>query len=170
MTTATDWIDIGRVGRAHGVHGWVHIKLFNPDSDVLTPGRTLLARQPGRPGRPLTIAEARGELVRFEGVADRTAASALTLAVLAVSARELPALEDDEFYLREAVGARVYDAASGQPVGVVAGIVSTQQDILEIRLDRGGHALVPVEADAVESLGREAGRVVVRDIDDWRSD
>jgi 16S rRNA processing protein RimM len=172
MTTPANdtWIDIGRVGRAHGVHGWVHVRLFNPDSDLLEPGRQLLARQQGRPGRPLVIAEARGELVRFEGVEERTAASALSLSILAMPASDLPELEDDEFYLHEAVGAQVLDADSGAPVGVVTGIVSTQQDMLEVRLTAGGTALVPVESDAVVSLGREPGRVVVRHIDDWRCD
>lgn len=172
MTTpASDtWIDIGRIGRAHGVHGWVHVRLYNPDSDLLEPGRQLLARQQGKPGRPLVITEARGELVHFEGVDDRTAASGLSLSILAMPQSDLPELEDDEFYLHETIGARVFDADSGAQVGVVTGIVSTQQDMLDIRLTGGGTALVPVEADAVESLGREPGRVVVRQISDWRCD
>ena len=77
------------------MNGWVHVRLYNPDSDLLEPGCQLLARQQGKPGRPLVIAEARGELVRFEGVDDRNAASALTLSILAMPASALPELDEE---------------------------------------------------------------------------
>lgn len=168
------WIDIGKVGRPHGLDGRVHLHPFHAQSDVWEVGARLRAYLPGKPAFPLEIVELRlmnGALIaRFDGYPDRTTATALTHAMLSVSEADLPPPSKDEFYLHEVVGAEVLDAATRVRVGVVTGILTTNMDLLDIRLDSGGTALLPVQADALESLGREKGIVVVRDIEDWRSE
>lgn len=168
------WLDLGRVGRPHGTAGAVHVQLFNPDTEALDHTRTLRAYLPGKPAFLLDMTEARvvpgGIVACFRGVTDRSAASALTHAILSVDEAVLPPVADDEFYLADAMGAVVYDAASDARLGVVTGILATQDDLLDIRLDAGGSALVPVGSDAIESIGSVPGRIVIRDIEDWRAD
>lgn len=168
------WIDVGRVGRPHGIVGHVRIQLFNPDTDLFPRVRLLRAWQPGRPAQALELLELRpvpgAFLAHFEGVDDREAAARLTHAVLSVDARELPVPGEAEFYLHEALGAEVFEAETGERMGVVTNLIATNTDLLEITLDAGGKALIPVGAEALESLGREKGRVVVRHLEDWKSE
>lgn len=168
------WIDVGRVGRPHGTVGHVRIQLFNPDTDLFPRVRQLRAWQPGRPAQALTLLDMRpvpgAFLVHFEGIDDRDAAARLTHAVLSVDSRELPVPAEEEFYLHEALGAEVFEAETGERMGVITNLVATNTDLLEITLDAGGKALIPVASESVESLGREKGRVVVRHLEDWRSE
>jgi len=168
------WIEVGKIGRPHGLDGRVRVHQFNPDSEIWHEGRTLRGRLPGKPAFVLEIADLRhmnaGTVARFAGIDDRTAATALTHAILSVAQGELPEPASDEFYLHEIVGAEVLDAQTQTRVGVVSGILETNIELIEVRLDAGGTALLPVSADAIESLGRIQGQIVVRDIEDWRSE
>ena len=167
-------VEVGKVGRPHGLDGRVRVHQFNPQSEIWHEGRTLRARLPGKPVFLLEIIELKhmnvGTVVRFAGFDDRTSATALTHAILSVAQSDLPEPQADEFYLHEIVGAEVLDAATQARVGVVSGILETNIELIEVRLDAGGTALLPVVSEAIESLGRIKGQVVVRDIEDWRSE
>ena len=72
-----DLREVGRIGRAHGVHGELYVSLITDRFERLAPGARLLAGT-----RWLTVVESRRQqqrwLVRFEGIDDRTAAEKLT--------------------------------------------------------------------------------------------
>lgn len=165
------WIEVGKVGRAHGVRGEVRVQAHNPASDVWAPRKVLRAWKPGAPARMLRILDVRpaGDvlIVAFAELADRNQAEALTLSVLQVDADALPPADDGEVYLHQLQGARVIEAATGDVAGEVVGFAEAAQTLLQIRLRDGREALVPVDADAVEQLGRVAGEVVIRHVADW---
>lgn len=167
------WLDIGKIGRPHGVRGALHVQPYHPQSELWQAGGWLRAHKPGAPARMVQIGEARpvqgGLVIAFAGVGDREAATLLTHAILQTDARDLPPADDDEVYLHELAGAEVIDADSGACVGTVAGFVETAQVLLQIRLADGKEALVPINCDAVVELGRQKGRVVVRDVRDWQT-
>ena len=135
--------EVGRVGRAHGVHGELYVTLITDRVERLAPGARLLAGS-----HWLTVVDSREQqqlkwLVRFEGVDVRTAAEKLTNSTLL--AEPLPDFGedddgDDALWVHELIGSRVVD-----PQGIVRGtcvavIDNPAHDILE--LDSG--ALVPV--------------------------
>ena len=167
------WIDIGRIGRPHGTKGQVRVQLFNPDTELLQRVAVIRAHVAGRPAFALVLEAMRpvhdAVIATFKGVADREGASKLTHAVLSVDERELPEPAEDEFYLHQVIGAIVYEAETGERVGQVIGLMETHTDLLAIKLDAGGEAMVPVQSDAIESMGRERGKIVIRHIEDWRS-
>ena len=173
LHTAGEWIEVARAGRPHGIRGQLRLQVHNPASPLWQPGLLLRAWQPGRPAQALVLESARPAhdawIAQFAGIADRDAAAALTHAVLQLPASLLPPPDDDEVYLHELVGADVIEASNGEVVGRVQGFVETAQTLMEVRLLQGGTALVPLQADAVESLGRERGKVVVRHLEDWVS-
>ncbi len=107
-------------------------------------------------------------LATLVGVDDRDVAAKLTHAVLAVNQDELPAADEDEFYIHELIGATVLDDATRKPVGVVRALLETPADVLEISMHSGASAMIPVHADAITEMGREKGILVVRDIADWQ--
>lgn len=82
-------LEIGRVGRAHGLKGEVQVIITNDRDASLAPGSVLEDR-----GSDLVVATSRRHqtrwLVRFEGIEDRTAAEGLRGVVLTVEAEEDP--------------------------------------------------------------------------------
>ncbi len=167
------WIEVGRIGRPHGVQGAVHLQLFHPNSELWLEPPQLRAHLPGKPAFFLTIEDLRPTgrdlIARFVGVGDRAGAVALTHVTVSVDQRVLPATGEDEIYLHELVGAKVFSSEDQSHIGVITSILQTNVDILVIALHGGGEALVPVNAEAIVSLGREPGKVVIANIDDWKS-
>src|SRR4051794_16408857 len=136
-----DRLVVGRVGRAHGLRGEVAVRFTSNRPARAEPGAVLYVGE-----RELVIATARPHqdrvLVRFEGVDDRTAAEALQGLELtgARLAGDDAALEDDEFWVHEMVGAEVVDRAGAAVGRVVAVEANPAHDLLV--LDHG--ALVPM--------------------------
>ncbi len=128
-------LEVGRIGRAHGVRGEVYVTLSTDRADRLAPGSVL---QVG--GSPLTVVsskESNGRwLVWFEGVADRNAAERLTGASLMAE----PVDDPDALWVHHLIGARVVETDGTDRGTCVAVIANPAHDILE--LDSG--ALVPV--------------------------
>jgi 16S rRNA processing protein RimM len=130
-------VEVGRVGRAHGVRGEVSVSLLTNRPERVAPGAVLYADD-----RRLVVTAARPHqarwVVRFHGVADRTQAEALTGTVL--TAERTDDAPDGEVWLDALIGAEVRDR-SGRRVGVVAAIEANPAHDLLV-LDGGG--LVPV--------------------------
>jgi 16S rRNA processing protein RimM len=167
------WVEIGRIGRPHGIKGQLHVQLHNPNSPLWRPGLVVRAWKAGAPAQPLRVLDLRHSgadyVVTFEGLPDRSATEPLIHCLLQVAEDDLPARQDDEIYLHELLGAAVHDAETDVQVGTIKGFIETNQLVLDIALLAGGSALVPAQSDAVVALGRERGKVVVAHIEDWRS-
>lgn len=169
---AEEWVRLATVGRPHGVRGEVRLWLDNPDSELLWDGPPMRLARDGKPPEPTRIAQLRpgGDslIASFAGVGSREEAARLTHARVEVPRSALPPLEDGEFYHVDVVGAAVFDADSGERVGVVKAIASTSVDVLVIDTGGGGELMVPIVQDYVVSIGEQPGRVEVRDLDHWR--
>lgn len=142
-------LQVGRVGRAHGIRGEVAVTLTTDRLERVAVGAVLWAGE-----RRLEILASRPHqgrhLVHFEGVADRTAAEALQGAVLSAEPLEDPAA----LWVHDLVGAEVVDASDGTRLGVVAAVEANPASDLLV-LDGGG--LVPLTF----LVRTEPGRVVV---------
>jgi 16S rRNA processing protein RimM len=139
MTVPTGRLEVGRIGRPHGVRGALYVDLVTDRDERVAPGARLWA------GQWLTVQTSRPVqqrwVVTFEGVEDRSAAERLVGRIL-----EAEPLDDPEaLWVHELIGATVMegDVVRGRCVAVVA---NPAHDLLE--LDTG--ALVPVTF--VESL------------------
>jgi 16S rRNA processing protein RimM len=147
-------LEVGRIGRAHGLRGEVAVTFLSDRPERVAPGSTFSARSDGSATRELVIAESRRHqqrwLLHFEGVDDRDAAAALTGMVL--YAPELPG-HDHELWVHELVGAEVVDI-HGHVLGTVAAIEANPAHDLLV-LESG--ALVPVTF----VTEHEGGRVFV---------
>jgi 16S rRNA processing protein RimM len=142
-------LEVGRIGRAHGLRGEVLVTLTSDRAERLAPGAVL-----DTGGRDLVVHAARPHqhrwLVAFEGVADRTAAEQLQGVTLYADA--LPS-EDDELWVHELIGATVRDS-DGAPLGTVEAIeANPASDLLVLDGDR----LIPL----VFVVAHEPGTVTV---------
>ena len=158
-------IIVGRVGRPHGVRGDVVVGVRTDDPGARFSVGTRLDTDRSQAG-PLTVAATRwqsGELiVRFKGVADRTAASELTGTWLSVDSGTLEPLDDpDEFRDHELIDLTVR-TADGEVVGVVTDVLHHGQDLLAVSPAAGGaDILVPFVRAIVTEVDIRAGVLVI---------
>jgi 16S rRNA processing protein RimM len=121
-----DWVEVGRVQRAHGIQGEVRVASSTDNPDRFVPGETVYARD-ARPGvirarraasapsdddrLPLEIEDARGTyenpIIAFVGIDTREQAEGLRGFVLEVPGDQLPDLDDGEYYLCDLEGLEV---------------------------------------------------------------
>jgi 16S rRNA processing protein RimM len=130
-------VELGRVGRPHGVRGEVVVTLHTERPERTTPGAILRAGD-----RTLVVASARPHqgrwLVRFEGITDRDAAEELRGATLVGESLDDPG--EGRIWVHDLVGDEVRDV-HGNAVGRVAEVqANPAHDILV--LDDG--VLVPM--------------------------
>ncbi len=129
-------LEVGRVGRAHGLAGEVAVTLLTNRPERAAPGSVLYADD-----RHLVVTAARPHqgrwLIRFEGVDDRTTAERLL--GVRLFAEPLSG-EDGELWVHELIGSEVRDL-DGSVLGVVATVEANPAHDLLV-LEDG--ALVPV--------------------------
>lgn len=156
---------VARIGRAHGVKGEVSVEVRTDEPELrLGPGARL-ATDPASAG-PLTISSGRVHsgrlLLSFEGVPDRNAAEALrnTLLIAEVDPAELPD-DPEEFYDHQLADLDVYTPDGGH-VGRVTEVAHLPgQDLLVVRQEDGGEAMIPFVTEIVPEIDLEQQRVVI---------
>jgi len=168
---------VGRIGRVHGIRGEVSVEPRTDEPDRrFAPGAVLRTQTPGgavanagqRPAS-LTVGAARWHqsrlLVRFEEVADRTAAEALRGLLLAtdVDPREVPE-DPEEFYDHQLVGCTVV-TTEGRDIGEVREVLhGAAQDLLVVQRGDGAEVLVPFVSQIVPTVDVRARRLEVHDL------
>lgn len=137
--TDNDWVDLGLVGRPHGLRGWVHLYPHAQDLEVLL--KHLEWRLTFATGKVAVYALDRGQvqgtglLVHFVGCDDRDAAQLLTGAMAAVPRAALPAPEEGSFYWVDLIGL--------QAVTLDGAVLGT---IIEM-YDNGAHDIAILKSD-----------------------
>jgi 16S rRNA processing protein RimM len=168
-----EWIEVGRISRAHGVHGEVRIVPDSDNPERFVPGAVFRAR-PARVGIAgprlaeqveLTIETVRGDddfpIVAFCEVPDRDAAEAVRGYLLEVHSSELPELPEDEYYPFDLEGLEVRDSR-GDVIGRVVDVVeSPAHAILVVSLDCGSEVMVPFVMAAVPTVSLNEGYLMI---------
>ena len=128
-------LEVGRVGRAHGLRGEVHVVAVSNVAARFEPGSELRVG-----GHALVVDRARpagsGWVVHFTGVDDRNAAEALRGQTVF---GEASTGGDDELFAHDVIGADVHDRAGARIGRVDAVQANPAHDLLV--LDTG--ALIP---------------------------
>lgn len=162
---------IGRVRKAHGIHGELVIEpLTDAPGAIFAPGRRVFAgtvtgdRSPD--GRELVVEESRpfkggGWIVAFDAIADRTEAERWRERYLLVPVNELQPIGEGEVYLHDLFGLAVVRAGSLEPVGEVTDVYELPQGVmLDVR--RGtGTVLIPFRSEVVTSVDLAERRIVI---------
>ncbi|UYB39700.1 ribosome maturation factor RimM [Streptomyces sp. Je 1-4] len=156
---------VARIGRAHGIKGEVTVEVRTDEPELrLGPG-AVLATEPSSVG-PLTIATGRVHsgrlLLRFEGVADRTAAEALrnTLLIAEVDPEEVPE-DPEEFYDHQLIDLDVV-TRDGTDVGRISEVSHLPyQDLLIVQRPDGSEVMIPFVAEIVPEIDLGEQRAVI---------
>lgn len=154
---------VGEVVGAHALRGWLRVRAYQPPAPSLTSATEVVLERNGVTRRArVTTATPHGRglvLLAIDGVADRTAAEALTGSRVLVSAAALPPPADDEFYYHEVEGFTV-ETVDGATLGEIAETFSTGlNDVWVVRGAR--EVLIPVIGDVVRTIDRAGRRVVI---------
>lgn len=157
-------IQLGVIGRAHGVRGLVKITSHTADPADLTAYGPLSDAE-GRFYALTWKADGVAEVARIvDGVpvrvTDRTHAEKLTNTRLFIDRSALPPPDDDEYYLADLIGLTAVD-----PAGKTLGTVSVVHDYgagasFEI-VGEGAPLIIPFTAACVPTVDIAAGRLVV---------
>lgn len=166
----SDAIEIGRVGRPHGLRGAVVVQLHDPRSTALehAASHELALRLPDgalRAGlRVIGRAGAAGRIVAIEGVARREQAEALRGAALWV-ARTALALAPGEVLFVDLVGCRVFEG----PVDYGEVVEVFEAGAAPVLVVRQGEEerMIPFADGAVGTVDVHAKRIELRDADQW---
>ncbi len=158
-------IQIGVIGRAHGVRGLVNVTSHTADPADLTAygplsdeqGRLYVLRWKS-PGVAEVFRLVDGKEVRL---ADRTAAEQLTNTRLFVDRAALPPADEDEFYINDLVGLRAV-GIDGQELGVVQTVHDYGAGAsLEIPQADAAPLIVPFTAACVPTVDIAGGKVLI---------
>ena len=161
-----DLIQLGVVAQAHGIYGEIRVHLFNPDSESLWDAEDLLIRRKGSKKIERVVIEdvrghTKGILLALEGCMTRTEAEALRGSEIFLPHKELPELEEDEFYFHELEGLPVFDANSGEQLGKVLRVTpSYGQNLLTFK-HQDRECFVPIVNEFIPVIDVENKRIEI---------
>jgi len=162
---------VGRVRRAHGIHGELVIEPLTdvPDA-VFAPGRRVFAGtvdgDPSPDRRALVVEESRpfkggGWIVAFDGIADRNEAERWRERYVLAPTSELAPVAEHEVYLHDLFGLSVVRAGSLDVIGEVTDVYQMPQGIvLDVRRPNGS-VLIPFRSEVVTQVDLPGRRLIV---------
>jgi 16S rRNA processing protein RimM len=161
-------VEVGRLGAAHGVRGWLRVQSFTDPPQRLFEWRRWILKAGQGAEREATVLEARPQgkdwIVLLEGVVERNAASRLTGQMILVERAQLPPAEGREHYRDDLVGFEVKNV-EGVLLGAVDHFIDTPGNVVMV-IKGEREYLVPVTAQHLRNVDKDARRVIV----DWPED
>ena len=162
------FVEVGRLGAAHGVRGWLRVQSYTDPPQRLFEWRRWLLQAARGAEREVKLLEARpqgnGWIAQIEGVADRDAASLLTGQMILVERELLPKPEGREHYRDDLVGFEAKNL-EGVLLGLVDHFVDTPGNAVMVIKGVREH-WVPVTPQHLREIRADARTLVV----DWPED
>ena len=160
------YVQIGKCLGPHGVHGEIKVQMETDFADVrLQEGSLLYVKRPHRlTPRPVRVESGRRQvgntyLVRLESIKSRLGALAFKGFLLYVKSEDRPALQTDEYLVRDLVGLECcVEAAAGSGrqvqtvVGTVVGVVLPEELCDTPSAAKLMHAMIEVKLAGTENL------------------
>lgn len=121
-----DLVSIGKCSSPHGIKGGFSLKLYNPDSESLSEGSKIFclplgpSSQLDEAGEWKQIEKLQGgskKILYLEGIHDRNLVESLLPFEVSIDKKELPKLQEGEFYLEDLIGLKVLEHESKKEVG-----------------------------------------------------
>ena len=161
-----DCLPIGHIHSPFGMKGWVNVVLYNPDTELIQPDRTLfLQNKKGRvePTEVLNVIEGNRFLrVRFSTIEDRNQAEAIGKPVVLARKADLPPLDDPlDYYWFELAGFTVKDTADAT-LGKITQVNNFgAQDVISVKPESKREILIPLAEEILISIDRDQKIMVV---------
>ncbi|GAB3630248.1 ribosome maturation factor RimM [Pandoraea terrae] len=175
-----DLVELGYIGDAYGIRGWIKVQPHTGEGEGLLSSERWYFRRPGQSALFLAeVVHSRAHsgtvVAQLRGSDSRSAAEALKGLQVWVSRADFPSAGEDEFYWVDLIGAEVTNV-QGEALGTVAGLLDNGvHTVLRVAYDAPAVAekpaarrerLIPFVGHYVQSVDTGAGRIVV----DWGLD
>lgn len=164
---APERITVGRIVRAHGVRGDLHMAPDTDFPDRLPALREVVLVKAGRAlaARVTSVRPHGGDvLLKVEGIDTPEAASAWRGAQVTIARAEAMPLDPGRHYVFEVLGLRV-ETEDGQPLGTVTEVLRTGSNDVYVVTGHQGEVLVPAISTVVVEVDVAGGRIVIRPMD-----
>lgn len=164
---------VGRVWRAHGVKGEFKVIPETDDPDRLADLRTVYVGPTAESARPHEVQAIRYQptsrglivVLKLAGIDSREAADEIRKIGIFALEDDLPPLGEDEYFLHDLVGLRVY-TDQGVEIGEVGEVMEfPAHEVLVVDRRDGGSAMIPAVPEFIETIDLDAGRIVIRPIE-----
>jgi 16S rRNA processing protein RimM len=162
---------VGRVRRAHGIHGELVVEPLTDAPDaVFAPGRRVFAGtvdgDPAPDGRELVVEESRpfkggGWIVAFVGLGDRNQAELWRQRYLLAPPDELEPVGDDEIYVHDLLGMSVVHASSLDVIGEVTDVYDVPQGLMLDVKRANGSVLIPFRSEVITRIDHADRRLLI---------
>jgi 16S rRNA processing protein RimM len=161
------WIELGRLGAPYGLSGWMHVDSHTDPPERLLEYREWVLRFASGERHRRRVSGARthgqGLVARLEGVADRSAAAALSGASIEIERAALPELGEREYYRADLIGCTVRNL-EGADLGSVSHFVDAPTGAVMVTRGPGGREHWVLAAPKhLRRVDLTAGEIVV----DW---
>ncbi|MEK7703799.1 MAG: ribosome maturation factor RimM [Myxococcota bacterium] len=164
----SEWIAFGSMQRAHGVHGEVRLRNYDPTTEWPRGAHDVQLAFGAGEVREYRVESVRGRssalIIKLQDIDSREDAQALTGAELSIPRGALPPLAPGEFYLFELQGMQAEDM-TGTDLGVVVSVRQLGDQTLAEIEGPLGRCLLPLVNDNVARVDRSRAVVVVRGTD-----
>lgn len=160
--TESKRILIGEIATAHGIKGFVKVRSFVEDEDLLQ-GDQVFTTESGTKTIKITLKNAlKGDWVaEVKGVIDRNEAERLRGTKLYIDRAALPESDDGEYYVEDLKGMKIVDK-DGKNIGKVLSIENFgASDLIDIQPEAGSSFYIPFTDDTVINVDIEGGVITV---------
>ena len=153
---------IGETATAHGIKGFVKVRSFVDDDDLLQ-GDNVFTAETGSKTIKITLKNAlKGDWVaEVKGVSDRNEAERLRGTKLYIDREAMPEADDGEYYVEDLKGMKIVDK-NGKDIGVVLSVENFgASDLIDIKPESGASFYIPFTDDTVLDVDFEGGVITV---------
>lgn len=159
-------VPVGKVLRPHGLKGELCIDFYADSLFLLDDISRIYLQRQGHKPKPFAIErwQPHGRRIilcldKLRGKRDE--AACWTEAEILIRSRDLPPLEEGEYFCHELVGCEVF-LSSGERLGRLEGVQSfSGREVWAILTPDGHEILFPAENDFVRSIELETGRIII---------
>jgi 16S rRNA processing protein RimM len=166
QTTAKQdtFLAVGRLGRSHGVHGWMNLESFTepPENILHYPHWHIKKKGLWQPMQAQSQRKGAKLLAKLDGIDTPEAARAYTQSLIAVPRSDLPDLAEDDYYWSDLMGCEVRNT-EGHYLGCVKELMETGANDVLVLTHKDKLQLVPYLEHVIVRVDLNANSILV----DW---
>ena len=168
MGGVDSFVVVGKVGRPHGLRGFVNVSMLTDWPDRFQTGQSLYLVKEGEKGRWVVIEQTRlkGSLVllKLEDINNRESAESIRNFELLIQSDNRPPLPKGQYYLSDLIGLKV-KTVEGKNIGRVVDVMQNlAQDIYVIE-NKGRKILIPAVKQFIKTIDLKQGELIVDPIE-----
>jgi len=161
---------LGRILRPHGIRGEIRVEVLTAYPERITPGMVVSvgpdAAADDAPEYEITKVRTHHQylILQVDGIDDRDTADSLRELYVMIPLDDAVPLEDDEFYLFQAIGLAVC-TDDGEDLGAVVDVLETGANDVYVVQGPRGEVLLPAIDECILDVDIEAGKMTVHLMD-----